>query len=119
MLSKVKNSSLHTPSNNALQTLPTYLHSPYPIVTRTSQGPSAGKGGEKKGGSGESDQDPRLYSVRIARATGIEWGTDISFSWVYVRALEPDGAAANCGEISVGDQVCGAENGGSGCAFWT
>ncbi|CAN0388883.1 unnamed protein product, partial [Ectocarpus sp. 13 AM-2016] len=59
----------------------------------------------KKGPNGE-DLDPRLYSVRIARATGIEWGTDISFSWVYIRTLQPDGAAANCGEISVGDQVC-------------
>ncbi|CAN0006550.1 unnamed protein product [Scytosiphon promiscuus] len=58
-----------------------------------------GEGGDQEG------QDPRLYSVRIARATGIEWGTDISFSWVYIRALQPDGAAANCGEISVGDQL--------------
>lgn len=68
-------------------------------------GRPAGTAGDVKGSGGEEDQDPRLYSVRIARATGIEWGTDISFSWVYVRALEPDGAAANCGEISVGDQV--------------
>lgn len=55
--------------------------------------------------TGGEREDPRLYSVRISRVTGIEWGTDLSFSWVYVRALQPSGAAANCGEISVGDQV--------------
>lgn len=56
----------------------------------------------EKGGEAS---DPRLYSVRISRVTGIEWGTDLSFSWVYVRALEPGGAADKCGEISMGDQV--------------
>ncbi|CAB1114552.1 unnamed protein product [Ectocarpus sp. CCAP 1310/34] len=66
---------------------------------------TSGKSGEVKKGPDGEDLDPRLYSVRIARATGIEWGTDISFSWVYIRALQPDGAAANCGEISVGDQL--------------
>lgn len=57
----------------------------------------------EKGGEAS---DPRLYSVRISRVTGIEWGTDLSFSWVYVRALEPGGAADKCGEISMGDQLC-------------
>lgn len=49
--------------------------------------------------------DERLYSVRISRVTGIEWGTDLSFSWVYVRDLQPGGVADTCGEISKGDQV--------------
>lgn len=49
--------------------------------------------------------DPRIYTVRISRAMGIGWGTDISFRWVYVRELDPSGPAANCGKISVGDQV--------------
>ena len=35
--------------------------------------------------------DERLRRVRLSRATGIEWGTDLSFSFVYVRALEPAG----------------------------
>ena len=35
--------------------------------------------------------DERLSRVRLSRATGIEWGTDLSFSFVYVRALEPAG----------------------------
>ncbi|CAM9851866.1 unnamed protein product [Sphacelaria rigidula] len=50
--------------------------------------------------------DPRIYTVRISRAMGIGWGTDISFRWVYVRELDPSGPAANCGKISVGDQLC-------------
>ncbi|CAN0183519.1 unnamed protein product [Ascophyllum nodosum] len=63
------------------------------------------KGGEGQGKTSDGEQDPRLYSVRISRATGIDWGSDISFSWIYVRDLTPSGAAANCREISVGDQL--------------
>ncbi|CAM9537171.1 unnamed protein product [Pylaiella littoralis] len=66
---------------------------------------AAGIEGRQKSEGGDDDRDPRLYSVRIGRGTGIEWGTDISFSWVYVRGIHPDGSAANCGEISVGDQL--------------
>jgi len=36
------------------------------------------------------------------------WGTDLSFSFVYVRALEPTGAAAVSGQVRVGDQLCEA-----------
>ena len=50
--------------------------------------------------------DPRLRRVRISRATGIEWGTDLSFSFVYVRELEPAGAASFSGDVNVGDQLC-------------
>lgn len=50
--------------------------------------------------------DARLRRVRLSRALGIDWGTDLSFSFVYVRALEPSGAAALSGEIAVGDQLC-------------
>merc|ERR1740139_66074 len=35
-------------------------------------------------------EDPRLYRLRIPRAPGIEWGTDLSFSFVYVRTMDPD-----------------------------
>jgi ferredoxin len=51
-------------------------------------------------------QDERLYRIRISRAPGIEWGTDLSFSFVYVRDLEPLGPASNGGIIQIGDQLC-------------
>lgn len=51
-------------------------------------------------------QDERLYKVRISRATGIEWGTDLSFSFVYVRDMLPSGDAAKTNMISKGDQIC-------------
>lgn len=54
----------------------------------------------------DTSQDERLYRVRIPRATGIEWGTDLSFSFVYVRDMDPTGAAAQTGIISKGDQIC-------------
>lgn len=51
-------------------------------------------------------QDPRLYRIKLPRATGIEWGTDLSFSFVYVRNLEPGGAASLSCLIDKGDQIC-------------
>ena len=57
-------------------------------------------------GSIDINSDDRLRRIRLPRATGIEWGTDLSFSFVYVRDLEPSGAAALSGEVEVGDQIC-------------
>lgn len=51
-------------------------------------------------------QDDRLYRVRLSRATGIDWGTDLSFSFVYVRGLDPSGDAAASGMVQKGDQLC-------------
>ena len=51
-------------------------------------------------------EDDRLYRVRLSRATGIEWGTDLSFSFVYIRDMDPSGAAMLSGVISKGDQIC-------------
>lgn len=50
--------------------------------------------------------DERLYRVRLSRATGIEWGTDLSFSFVYVRDLDPTGDASMSGMVQKGDQLC-------------
>jgi len=50
--------------------------------------------------------DDRLYRLRLSRFTGIEWGTDLSFSFVYVREMDPSGAASMSGQIAVGDQLC-------------
>ena len=52
------------------------------------------------------DSDERLYRITLSRATGIEWGTDLSFSFVNVRGMDPSGAAAMSGKIEVGDQLC-------------
>ncbi len=51
-------------------------------------------------------QDPRLYRIQLPRATGIEWGTDLSFSFVYVRNLEPGGPASLSSVVDKGDQIC-------------
>lgn len=50
--------------------------------------------------------DPRLYRTRLSRAPGIEWGTDLSFAFVYVREMEPTGEASLMGMVSKGDQLC-------------
>jgi ferredoxin len=50
--------------------------------------------------------DPRLFKIRLPRAAGIDWGTDLSFSFVYVRGMDPSGAAAFSGLIEPGDHLC-------------
>lgn len=50
--------------------------------------------------------DERASVVELPRgATGIEWGSDLSFVGVYVRALERGGAAERSGQIKPGDQL--------------
>ena len=62
---------------------------------------------EEAGQAGiDVDSDERLYRITLSRATGIEWGTDLSFSFVNVRGMDPSGAAAMSGKIEVGDQLC-------------
>jgi ferredoxin len=50
--------------------------------------------------------DERLYRIRLSRATGIEWGTDLSFAFVNVRDMDPTGSASLSGKIEKGDQIC-------------
>lgn len=50
--------------------------------------------------------DERLYRTRLSRAPGIEWGTDLSFSFVYVREVDPTGEASLMGLVNKGDQLC-------------
>jgi hypothetical protein len=39
------------------------------------------------------------FSVELPRSAGINWGSDISFRWIYVIELDPNGAAAATGLI--------------------
>jgi len=74
--------------------------------TKSTLQSQSSKGKESEEDSGiDIDSDPRLYSIELPRAPGIEWGTDLSFSFVYVRALEPGGAASLSG-VEVNDQIC-------------
>jgi ferredoxin len=50
--------------------------------------------------------DDRLYKIRLSRASGADWGTDLSFSFVYVRDMDPSGEAAMSGKVKPGDQLC-------------
>ena len=61
---------------------------------------------EKDDGRIDLSVDPRLYRIRLPRAPGIEWGTDLSFSFVYVRDMDPSGPAYLSREIKKGDQLC-------------
>ena len=41
----------------------------------------------------------------LARATGIDFGCDMSLRWAYIMSLTPDGAAERSGELRIGDQL--------------
>mmetsp|Transcript_13252 Transcript_13252/g.15192 ORF Transcript_13252/g.15192 Transcript_13252/m.15192 type:complete len:315 (+) Transcript_13252:89-1033(+) len=65
--------------------------------------------GDSEEGSSEGidvSLDERLYRMRLSRAPGIEWGTDLSFSFVYVRKVDPSGDAFFSGLVEEGDQLC-------------
>lgn len=50
--------------------------------------------------------DDRISLVELPfGATGIEWGSDLSFVGVYVREVEEGGAAERTGLVSAGDQL--------------
>ena len=99
------------PCDAAARTVPPARHSPAVRIRYLSSSTSDEDAGEAAGeaaGDAPIDvaSDPRLRRVRISRATGIEWGTDLSFSYVYVRDMDPAGAASIGGEVEVGDQLC-------------
>ena len=50
--------------------------------------------------------DERLYRIRLPRAPGIDWSTDLSFAFVYVRDMDPTGPAFMSKLIEKGDQLC-------------
>ncbi|CAM9356806.1 unnamed protein product [Choristocarpus tenellus] len=53
----------------------------------------------------EEQEDPRFFSLRISRSTGIDFSTNLSFKWVYVGGMDPSGSAAASGKINLGDQL--------------
>ena len=50
------------------------------------------------------------YEVELSRRPGIDWGTDLSFRWVYVTAMDPNGDAAKSNLVAVGDYIIGIGN---------
>ena len=103
-----------------LQPLASFASSPIRTAAATTKATSTFIASNSRLSSSSSDEDnnndnnegidlsidDRLYRIRLPRAPGIEWGTDLSFSFVYVRAMEPTGPASMSGEINVGDQLC-------------
>lgn len=82
----------------------TYRYSSYTSIYSSS---AADEEDDSISDSIDINVDPRLVRVRLPRALGIDWGTDLSFSFVYVRDLEaPTGAAFLSGEVNIGDQIC-------------
>lgn len=53
----------------------------------------------------QKQTDQLIYSYCFT-LLGIDWGTDLSFSFVYVRDMDPSGEAALSGDVQKGDQLC-------------
>jgi ferredoxin len=59
-------------------------------------------------GVGPEDQGNGIsFSVEMSKRAGLSWGSDISFSWIYVLDIEPTGEAASSGMIQKGDYIIG------------
>ena len=74
---------------------------------------SAGSG--RRRGEEEEEADERFYTVTLPVIPGIDWGTDGSFRFVFVKGLEAGGPADRCGVVAPGDFLCqltGREEGG-------
>ena len=51
-----------------------------------------------------------VYEVELPKRAGIDWGSDISFRWVYVLNLDPQGEAYKSGLVQKGDYIVGIGN---------
>jgi hypothetical protein len=73
--------------------------------------PSASNGGADEGGADASTislDDDRLYVVELPASTGIQWGSDLSLSWVRVLGFE-DASPAPLSGVEVGHQLVAVE----------
>jgi len=50
-----------------------------------------------------SSNNGLVYTVDLPKRAGIEWGSDLSFRWIYVRGLEEGGEAERAGLIRKGE----------------
>ena len=79
-----------------LSLLPSVQHGrSRPVAVRRSPLPVAGL----------SKNDPRVFTATLDRKTGIDFGCDLTLSWPYVLAIDPDGSAAREGSVRKGDQL--------------
>jgi len=62
----------------------------------------------------DSDKSPNesglTFTVEMGKSSGISWGSDLSFRWIYVLSIEPNSEAAATNLISKGDYIIGAGN---------
>ena len=45
------------------------------------------------------------YSINLPKRSGIQWGSDLSFRWIYVVDIDPDTEASQCGLIEKGTRI--------------
>lgn len=56
------------------------------------------------------DERGYAYTVELPRVSGLSWGSDLSFRWIYVQDIDPNGAAAESNMIQKGDYIIGCGN---------
>jgi hypothetical protein len=61
-------------------------------------------------GERSEDADGLTYTVEMSKSSGISWGSDLSFRWIYVLGIDPNGEAASTQLITKGDYLIGAGN---------
>lgn len=80
-----------------------YRHQTTQFATKRDFNPPAEKSNENLNGL--------VYTVELPRRAGINWGSDISFRWIYVLDLEKSGPADSLnGVIDKGDYIISFDN---------
>jgi hypothetical protein len=51
----------------------------------------------------DSTQQGITYTVELPKASGISWGSDLSFRWIYVQDVDPQGEAMKTGMVRKGE----------------
>lgn len=51
----------------------------------------------------DSTQKGITYTVELPKASGISWGSDLSFRWIYVQDIDPQGEAMKTGMVRKGN----------------
>ena len=60
--------------------------------------------------STSGDNSGLAFEVELPKRAGIDWGADLSFRWVKVIGLDPQGEAYKSGLIEKGDYIIGLGN---------
>lgn len=80
----------------------------FALSAKKTWAPPTGSDGDAN--TDKDSEDGFTYTVEMVKQAGISWGSDLSFRWVKVLDVEPNGAAAATKKVQKGDYIIGLGN---------